>query len=216
MSFTRTEHAFGEIHEQGINDLFAAFFGARPRHLNYGTPSFIPTTTAAGTSIAAVAFPGVPGGIEFAVSFGIPTVDVHPDSSGGSSPLVPGPGQLAISTRVILALLCRDGRRTNQVSHGATALSAGFGVFGLCTPVVISPAPGTGEIGIRLDRIKIVDIKPDALESIIECLIRMILKAALANVRLPFNTLTAGAFGLALLVGPTAEDDQIKVRGNVL
>lgn len=89
-------------------------------------------------------------------------------------------------------------------------------MVGLCEPVVLNSSPGTGEIGIKVKRVEIVDIAPESLESIVECVILMMLQAALANLRLPFNVLTAGAFGLILLVGPVAETDQIKVRGNAL
>lgn len=43
----------------------------------------------------------------------------------------------------------------------------------------------------------------------------MILQAVLAGIRLPLKALRAGAFQLALTVGPLIEDDQVKVRGIV-
>ena len=43
----------------------------------------------------------------------------------------------------------------------------------------------------------------------------LILQAVLANVRLPLRALRAGAFQLALTVGPLIEDDSVKARGSV-
>ena len=47
------------------------------------------------------------------------------------------------------------------------------------------------------------------------CLLRMILKAVLANVQLPFHALTAGAFSLTLLHGPEVDNDQLMLFGTV-
>jgi hypothetical protein len=75
----------------------------------------------------------------------------------------------------------------------------------------------TGEdaIALAVDAVEIVDIKPDELESVLECLLFMILQAVLAEVRLPLRALRAGAFQLIPVVGPLIEDDRIKMRGNV-
>ena len=218
MSFTQAEHLFAGVHELGINDLLLAFFRARPHHLNYGTPIFVPATTVAATSIPSLTFPGIPGGVQFFISFSIPTVDINPDNSGGTAAIIPGPGEFTISTRVTIFFQCGTQRNPHDPGGSGTPhlLQTTLQVVGLCEPFVISSAPGTGVIGIRLKRVEIVDITPDTLESIVECLILMMLQAVLGNVRLPFHTLTAGAFGLILLVGPNAETDQIKVRGNAL
>jgi hypothetical protein len=75
----------------------------------------------------------------------------------------------------------------------------------------------TGEDGIAfaIDAVEIVDIKPDELESFVECLLFLILQAVLAGIRLPLKALRAGAFQLVPVVGPLIEDDQIKARGTV-
>lgn len=217
MSFTKGENVFAGVNERGINSLLTAFFTARPHYLNYGTPHFAPTTTVNVTSIPPVSIPGILSGIEFAISFQIPTVDINPDSSGGTSPLPPGTGKFTIKTQVTISLLCVSrGENMHDVRQRGTVLTTSLGVFALCAPFVINSAPGTGEIGIRLERAELVDITPDALESIVECLIENILQSVLSNVHLPFNTLTLGAFGLILKAGPDAEEDQVKVRGDIL
>lgn len=215
MSFTQNEQLFAGIHELGINDLLAAFFGARPRYLNYGTVPFVSYTSAAETNIPVIEFPGIFLGIDYAITFSVPTVDIYPDSSGGTSAVIPGPGQFTIKTEVTISLLCRGVRGAVSDQPGKV-IKTRLRVFGLCRPWVVNSAPGSGEITIFLDRVEIVDITPNQLEQIIECLIFMMLQVALLHVRLPFNAFTAGAFGLILLVGPEADTDQIKVRGNAL
>jgi hypothetical protein len=52
----------------------------------------------------------------------------------------------------------------------------------------------TGEdaIALAVDAVEIVDVKPDELESVLECLLFMILKAVLSETRLPLTALRAG------------------------
>jgi hypothetical protein len=69
-------------------------------------------------------------------------------------------------------------------------------------------------VSISVKQVEIVDITPDSLESVLECILRMILDAVLANLQLPFTALTVGAFSLILL-RVEVKDDQIKLYGNV-
>jgi hypothetical protein len=216
MSLTQAETVFGSVDEQGIDDLLRAFFTARPRHLSYGAPAFVPVTTVARTSIPALVFPGVPGGIHYSIEFAIPTVDIHPDSSGGT-PLPPGKGEFVVATAVRMCVLCGPRRHPEKDDdRQERPICVELRLFARCRPIVVMPTPGSGQLGIEVLQVEIVDIKPDELESILECVLKAILQAALANFRLPFNTITAGAFGLILLAGPAAEDNQIKVRGKAL
>jgi hypothetical protein len=215
MSLTQGQTLFASVHEGGLADILNAFFTARPRYLNFGSPAFVPATTVSATSVAAIPFPGAPGGIEFAIGFTIPKVDIHPDGSGGTWTLTPGPGQLALKTEVTIQVLCTQ-RRRGEDEPRQTRIRSSLELYALCRPVVLSPVPGVGEIGIQVDQVELVDIKPDEIESIVECLLLTILRAVLSQVRIPFNTFAAGAFGFILLAGPLAEEDQVKVRGNAL
>jgi hypothetical protein len=105
MSLTETEQVFAGVTEDAVNDLMIAIFTARPRYLIYGSPLFAPATTASVTQVPAIPFPGVSGGIHYAVVFTIPKVDFHPDDSGGASPLPPGLGQFTLTTTVIRRIL---------------------------------------------------------------------------------------------------------------
>lgn len=204
MSLTQAENIFGGFDEAGINDLLRAFFTARPRYLNYGTPRFVPVTTIRATSVPAVSFFGL--NIEFRIGCEpLPTVDITPGGAG-SAALTPGVNEFTVRTNLNFFV------DINNLPRIVGSLQ----VLALCEPFVAISTPGTGQIGITVKRVEIVDITPDPVESLIEALALGILQTILATVRLPFNALTAGAFGLILLAGPTAETNQIKVRGNAL
>lgn len=223
MSLTEAEHVFTGPHETGVNDLFEAVFTARPRLLNYA--SFVPTSVSV-TNIPPISFPMV-GNINFGVLFSIPVVDFHPDSSGVMPPpLTLGPGEFSVRTTVTLILFCqgerkRDDKRDDVVTTHVplpsfAPLIARLEVCGVGAPVVTTFGPGSGEISFRLRAVELVDVKPDELESLLECLIRMLLDAVLRQVKLPFNSLNAGFFQLNLLRGPEVEDDQAKLYGDIV
>jgi hypothetical protein len=216
MSLTLGDTVMAAVHENGVNDFMTAFFNARPRHLVYGTPAFVPATTVSATSISAMSFPGVPGGIDLLVVFSPPTVDLHPDSSGGASPLPPGPGEFAIHTKVRLTVACKRARRPNEHETAFEPISTSLELFAAGAPLVNVFGLGAGEIRFHLDRLEIVDIKPDSLESVLECLLLMMLRAALLNFRLPFSALSIGFVKLILKNGQLIENDQVKVFGDVV
>lgn len=204
MSLTQAEHIFGGVDEAGINDLLRAFFTARPRYLRYGTPQFVTATTVQGTSMPAVPFFGQ--NIEYLITCEpIPAVDITPGGAG-SAALMPGVNEFTVRTTLNFTVAIANLPR----------IVGSLEVLALCAPFVAVSTPGNGQIGINVKRIEIVDITPDPVESLIEALALAVLQTVLATVRLPFNTLTMGAFGLILLAGPTAETNQIKVRGNAL
>jgi hypothetical protein len=213
VSFTEVQTVFGGVHENGINDFLRAFLTARPRYIVYGSPGFIPTTTAAATSVPVISFPGVPGGIQFAVVFAIPIVDLNPATGVGSAPLPPGPGQFTLRTTVTLVLACGQAgdNQTGLNFRRFVPLVATLGVLARGTIVRIG-----GSVGLQVSDVELVDVTPDALESLLECLIRMLLQAALSNVLIPIDALVVGAVPLLTLVrGPEIATDQVKLWGNV-
>jgi hypothetical protein len=221
VSLTQGEHVFAGVHENGINDFLQAFFTARPRYLNYGTALFVPATTAGATNVPTIAFPGVPGGLQYLVTIGIPFIDLHPNSLGGADPIPPNnPGQFTMRTKVRLTVGCghwedRPPNRDRPPDVKFTPLSTTLEVWVRGHLTVTTFGPGLGEVSFVPDDVEIVDIKPDSLEAVLECLLRMILQAVLANVRLPFHALSMGAFSLILTRGPEVDHDQVKLFGKV-
>lgn len=200
MSFTQAEHLFAGVHELGLNDLFKAFFTARPRYLKYGSPLFVTATTAMGTSVPAVVFNGTT--VQFLINLSVPTVDITP---GGPPQFPAGPGEFVVSTRANFAV------KVGILSPVTGVLQ----VLGLCAPVATNALSGNGTVSINVKKVEIVDITPNWLETLVENFMLGILQAALST-PMPFTAWTVGAFKLAAQVGPLAETDQIKLRGNAL
>ncbi len=225
MSLTETEHLFAGINETGVNDFLLAFFHARPHHLNYRTtPAVgpIPTSASAWTTIPAISFPGVPGGLHVAIQFAIPTIDFDPDSSGGMPPpLALGTGQFSLRTTVRLGVLCGvrgtggDDPDGKPIPTG-TLLKTSLGLWAVGTASATTTAPGTGWISLEVDQVELVDVTPNSLESVLECLILSMLRGVLTNVRLPFSGVTVDMFTLSLSRGPVTETDEAKLYGDVM
>jgi len=235
VSLTQADHVFLGVHEDGVNDFLEALCTARPRLLTYASDPFVSVTTVDVTHMAAIPFPGVPGGLGWAVSFSKPEIDFYPQTNA-LPPELPGiaPGGLSVSTKVTLIVNCaecqkgdreadrdrnsdnKDRPPANDVPRcKAEPTEVTLGVFALGRPTATYFGPGTGEIGFRLEAVELVDVLPDGLESLLECLIRMVLQSVLDTVRLPFHALSAGAFSLALTRGPEISDDQLKAWGTV-
>ena len=237
MSLTETETVFAGIHENALNDLLRAFCTDRPRYLVYGSPAFVPVTTIAETTMPAINFPGVPGGIHWRIRLSIPNIDLFKQTSALPPELTLGPGQFSAQIDAELCIDCRriridpkpprpkdtprsdPDRQDNPPDpdrHPLRELTCfKLSVFAIGHIENVIASTGEDAIAFAVDAVEIVDISPDELESFLECLMFMILQAVLADIRLPLRALRAGAFELALVVGPLIEDDQVKARGNV-
>jgi hypothetical protein len=235
MSLTETEEVFAGIHENALNDLLAAFCTDRPRHLVYGSPSFVPATTVAETTMPAIGFPGVPGGIQWRVRLTIPRVDLFKQTMALPPELTLQPGQFSARIGVELCLDCRRlkidprpprgtrGHDKEDDRHDPTPddrhpikepTCCVLRVFAVGHLEHVLTSTGEDAIALAVDAIEIVDIAPNDVEAVLECLLFMILQAVLAEIRLPLRALRVGAFQLALTQGPLIEDDQVKVRGS--
>ncbi len=221
MSLTQSQQVFASVHESALNDLLRAFFGARPRYLRYGSPAFVPATNVTATQMAAIAFPGLPGGIDWSVRFSVPRVDLYKQTDALPPQLTLPPGGFALRTDVELCVNCV--RRRDDRNPDGKDQPRGLGEV-TCTKLQVfaighldswTDGSGNGEIRLRVDAVELVDITPDSLESVLECLIRMLLDAALAQVHLPLQALRAGAFHLAVTQGPLIDDDRVQARGTV-
>jgi hypothetical protein len=239
MSLTETAMVFAGVHEDAVNDVLTAFCTDRPRYLVYGSPSFVPATTVAETTMPAIAFPGVPGGIQWRVRLTIPRIDLYKQTAPLPPELPLTPGAFSARLGVELCLDCRrlkidprpprdkprdSGTRDDQKANPAgkdnrhplaELTCCRLTLFALGHLEHVLTSAGEDAIALALDAVEIVDIKPDDVESVLECLLFVILQAVLAEIRLPLRALRAGAFQFSITQGPLIEDDQIKVRGNV-
>lgn len=239
MSLTESAMVYAGIHENAVNDLLTAFSTDRPRYLVYGSPSFVPTTTIAETSMPGIPFPGVPGGIQWRLRLTTPQVDLFQQSSPLPPELTLTAGEFSLRVGVELCLDCRrlkidprpprpdkqddrkrqDDRReessSNKERHPIAELTCcRLKVFAVGHIEHVLTSQGEDAIAFGVDAVEIVDIKPKEVEAIFECILFMILQAVLAEIRLPLRALRAGAFQLTVTQGPLIEDDQIKARGD--
>jgi hypothetical protein len=228
VSLTETDEVFASIHESALNDFIHAFFNARPRYRRYGSPAFAPVTTVNQTRMDAIPLPGG-GTVDWRVTFEIPEIDLFKKDMPLPPQLTLQPGQFSLRTAVELCVICapgkgrpHDDKRGNREGKGdgrrddsRELVCTKLGVFAIGHLESWHHSDGTGEVRLRLDALELVDITPDSLESVLECLIRMILDAALQEVKLPIKALRAGAFQLIVTRGPDIADDRIKVFGDV-
>jgi hypothetical protein len=213
MSLTQAHHVFASVFESGINTFIKAICSARGHYINYGSASFVPVTTVGATNMAPIPFPGVPGGIQWAVSLSIPVLDLFPDSSGGTSPLPPVANSFNVHTQATILIGCAtwEGQDKGKMVPLKTLLD----VWALGEVVPHYSGPGTGFISLKVDTVRIPGIKPNTLGTVLECLLRMILAAALGNITVPFQAFSLGAFKLILEQGPEISDNQVKVWGEI-
>ena len=192
MSLTETEEVFGGVHEDALNDLVRAFFGARPRYVTYGSPAFVGATSVNATQMDPIPFPFVPGGIDWAVTFSPPVIDLHPETPPAPPPEITlGPGQFTLHTGVQMCIACvftRSWRRRadagqdtspprRRAARDATCFKLEVHTLGHLE--LVTSTTGAPAVRLRLDAVEIVDIAPNDVESFLECLLRMVLDAAL-------------------------------------
>jgi hypothetical protein len=211
VSLTQTHHVFASMSEKGINTFLKALCIARGHYINYGSSSFVPATTAAATHMDPIPFPGVPGGIQWAVALAAPVLDLFPPT--GASPLPPLANTFNLRTKATIQIGCATWQGTDKGQM--TPLTTVLDVWALGELVPHYSGPGTGFISLKIDKVLLPGIQPASLEQVLECLLRMVLAAALQNVNLPFTPLSLGAFKLILEQGPEISDDPIKVWGTI-
>ncbi|MFZ3201986.1 MAG: hypothetical protein WA175_12650 [Candidatus Acidiferrales bacterium] len=219
MSLTGTHHVFASISENGVNIFLKAFFTARPRFRRFGSPHFVPATTPAATEIPAITFPGIGGGIQYEVIFGIPVTDLFPpDPVSPTPPLVPSPDGLTVHDRLELIVGCSTG--TDKPGDDGrpgpvTPLKTLLDVWAKGHPTSTFFSPGVGDVSFVLDAVRIPTVKPVTLEAVLDCIARMILEAILQNASLPFKVITVDTIQLILEAGPQISSNQIQIWGDI-
>lgn len=243
MSLTETSEVFVAVEESALNDLITAVCTTRPHLLHYGSPAFVPTSSVSATQMAPIPFPGSPG-LQWSVELKIPRLDLFDQDMALPPELSLGAGQFSLATRVRLCVDCASRGRgepqpddhdghdpkeddPRQPDHrddqwrddrddwgkARNAMCCELDVYAV-GHLVSTWTAGHQAIGFALDSVEIVDIEPNALESVIECLLTMILRSVLATMSLPVTALELGAFTLTPTVGPLIDVDRVLARGD--
>lgn len=242
MSLTEGWAVFVSAHESALNDLVTALTTARPHLLSYGSPAFTPVSTRFDTAMAAIPFPGT-GGIDWHVRFTTPHLDLYKQEDPLPPELTLGPGEFSLTTTVQLCVDCTGRGGKGDPTHGERAQGAderaareaakaererwdesrGKARNPICTELGVAaighlvPTSSGGEpaVGFALDAIELVDVTPDSLESVLECLLGTVLRAVLATLAIPLSAIRVGAFTLTPAQGPLIEADAVLARGSL-
>jgi hypothetical protein len=210
LSHTQTHHAFASLSEEGINDFVEAFFTARPHYLNYGSWPFVTAGPPASTLLAPLSLPPmIVNPIPFHIVLKIPVIDLFPASGPLPPPLVLHKMQFSAATQVLIEILCGNFNQDGKGGGVPIKLILDVTAIG---HLVSSP----GMVGFDVDAVEIVDIVPDALEEIFNCVLLNVMKSVLSHVSFPIPSLSGGFLpGLALEQGPELNPDEVDVWGNV-
>jgi hypothetical protein len=241
MSLTESSEVFVAIEESALNDLITAVCTTRPHLLHYGSPAFVPASSTAATQMAPIPFPGSPG-LQWSVELSIPQLDLFKPNLPLPPELSLGPGQFSLSTVVRLCVDCASrgkgddhqpkdhdpkdheppdrGREDEQWpddrddwGKARNPMCCRLGVHAV-GHLVSTWVGGQQAIGFAVDAVEIVDIQPNALESVLECLLTMILRSVLATLSLPVTALQLDAFTLTPTEGPLIDVDRVLARGD--
>ncbi len=239
MSLTETSEVFVAVEESALNDLITAVCATRPHLLHYGSPAFVPASSTSATQMAPIPFPGSPG-LQWSVELSIPQLDLFKQDLPLPPELSLGPGQFSLSTVVRLCVDCaargkgdpkgddakdHDPKQTDDRGDkqwrddrddwgkARNPVCCKLGVYAV-GHLVSTWVGGQQAIGFALDSVEIVDIEPNGLESVLECLLTMILRSVLATLSLPVTALELDVFTLTPTVGPLIDVNRVLARGD--
>lgn len=229
MSLTESSEVYVAVEESALNDFITAVCTTRPHLLHYGSPAFVPANSVSSTQMSPIPFPGSPG-LQWSVELAVPTLDLYTQDRPLPPELSLGPGQFSVSTSVVLCVDCAargkgdqkpdnpkgsarwpDDRDDWGIAQSPVCCKLGAFAIG---HLVSTWTAGQEAIGLAVDSVEIVDIEPNALESVLECLLLMILRTVLATMSLPVSALDLGAFTLTPTEGPLIDVNQVLARGD--
>jgi hypothetical protein len=137
-------------------------------------------------------------------------LDLHPDTFGFALP--PDQNQFSLEIKGKITLLCRKERRDDdgKIPGGQTITTE----LGICAQGHIER---TGDfLRFIIDNVEIKDISPDSLESIMECIIRMVLNEALSDLLVPYEAIFIQIGTLDPVGAPAIADDTLNARANFI
>lgn len=244
MSLTEASEVFVAVEESALNDLITAVCTTRPHLLHYGSPAFVPASSTSATQMAPIPFPGSPGlqwSVELSIpQLDLFKQDqpLPPELSLG-----PGQFSLSTVVRLCVDCAARGRGDTKGDEHkdhdpkdhdtkdrddrgdkqwrddrddwgkARNPVCCRLGVHAV-GHLVSTWVGGQQALGFAVDSVEIVDIEPNALESVLECLLMMILRSVLATLSLPVTALELDAFTLTPTEGPLIDVDRVLARGD--
>ena len=181
------------------------------------------------TQMDPIPFPFVPGGIDWAVTFSPPVIDLHPETPPAPPPEITlGPGQFTLHTGVQMCIACvfargrgDDGqtpdktrRRLDGVRH-ATRRASSSRCARSATSSSSRARPGRLRSGCAWTRSRSSTSPRTTSSRSSSACCAWCSTPRSTQMELPLEALRAGAFSLTLVRGPEIEDDQVKVYGEV-
>jgi hypothetical protein len=171
------------------------------------------------------------------VQFSVPHLDLYDEDAPLPPQLSLGPGQFSVSTKVQICVDCpkdrhdpeddphgdHGGDHPNEPNDPRWDDKPGKAQNPVCTTIELhavghlvgTTLDGQPALGFAVDAVELVDVMPDDLESVLECLIGQMLRAVLTTIRVPVSALRVGAFTLTPTVGPLIDTDRVLARGNL-
>lgn len=225
MSLTGAHHAFVAAHEDGMNVIIEAFRIARPRLFSYGSSALGGGLAPAPTSLMSdITIPGTSVAFPIRIDFPFLKIDCFPANPGSGLPpeLTPlAVDEFSIEAIVELTVLCcrrvPDPDISTHEPQECEELTAKLALWAIGSPTATPAGGGVTNLGLTVRAVEIVEIDPNELENILECLLKMILdQAVLPRITFALDKITTDFFTLVLADGPHVDEDRIFALGDVL
>jgi hypothetical protein len=210
MGLTNGHAAFASINESGFNKFIRNVATARPHYLHYATAS-LGGGSPGKTLLPPLTIPGAGIGLEYEIDVERPVIDFFPQSQPLPAGLTLKHDQFAIATGARICVVCADLIKSRDARGPLICATLHIWAIGHPTSTPVNMTDKL--IGLQVDNIVIENVGD--LEKLAECISNDALNALLDKLRYLVAKHVFGAFAFFLADGPTIEDDQIKVWGDI-
>ncbi|WP_141137831.1 hypothetical protein [Actibacterium lipolyticum] len=152
-----------------------------------------------------------PFGIEYRLFFQQPVIDLHPDTKGFALP--PGPGQFSLQTEVRLTVGCQN-KPFDPKDDQRPILDPISTTLKVCARGQLVRVGN--ELALQVDDVMVKDIRPETLGAVLSCILKMILREMLQDLRIPYRSIFIQIGTLVPVGGITVEDDTAKAFANII
>jgi hypothetical protein len=177
----------GAIDPMSVAAAIEATTRSRPRLLVYGSPAFVPAGCTTATSMPALGFPGVRGGLHWCVRVNAPCVELRGRGRSASVML-----RVPVTLALAGARLAHDAVNDRWIVAAASAAAGEVPIVSSAhlEVIVTGRAKRTksdgrpARVSIAADTIALPAVAPAGLGTVLDCAAQMIVEALLAEVRL--------------------------------